>query len=170
MAVGVLSALLGVDRLQGAAVSARFTILPATLEEANAFVLQYHRHHPPVQGHKFSLALASVASGEIVGVAIIGRPVARALDTGLSLEVTRLATDGTLHACSALYAAAWRATRALGYNRLGTYILASEPGTTLRAAGWRLVGQTTGDTGDRRGRPRVDVHPLQAKLRWEVTA
>lgn len=74
------------------------------------------------------------------------------------------------NACSLLYAAAWRAARALGYRRLVTYILASEPGTSLRAAGWRCVAQTSGGTWDRPSRPRVDLHPLQAKLRWEAGA
>ena len=41
--------------------------------EANEFVRQYHRHHRPVTGHKFSIAAAS--GGEIVGVAIVERPV-----------------------------------------------------------------------------------------------
>ncbi|EPL0580229.1 XF1762 family protein [Pseudomonas aeruginosa] len=99
---------------------------------------QHHRHHGPVQGHKFSLGLA--ADGRIVGVAIVGRPVARHLDDGMTLEVTRCCTDGARNGCSKLYGAAWRATRALGYRRLLTYILASEAGASLRASGWHLVG------------------------------
>ncbi|HBO7587772.1 DUF4406 domain-containing protein [Pseudomonas aeruginosa] len=89
-------------------------ICPITLVEANAFVEQHHRHHGPVQGHKFSLGLA--ADGRIVGVAIVGRPVARHLDDGMTLEVTRCCTDGARNGCSKLYGAAWRATRALGYH------------------------------------------------------
>ena len=96
-------------------------LVPITLKEANAFVERYHRHHKPVAGHKFSIA---ASDGEkIVGVAIVGRPVSRYLDNGLTLEVNRLCTDGTRNACSFLYSAAWRAARNLGYKKLITYIL-----------------------------------------------
>lgn len=95
-------------------------VCPVSLKEANAFVEQHHRHHKPVVGHKFSIACTD---GEnIVGVAIVGRPVARYLDDGWTLEVNRLCTDGTKNACSFLYAAAWRAVRAMGYHKLITYI------------------------------------------------
>lgn len=144
-------------------------IVPVTLQEANAFVAAHHRHHRPVVGHKFSLGAAR--NDEIVGVAIVGRPVARLLDDGLTLEVTRCCTDGTANAPSMLYAAAWRAARAMGYRKIGTYILASESGTSLRAAGWHLLARrTTGRSWSWSGRPRVDLHPREPKLRFEVNA
>lgn len=96
-------------------------ICPVSLKEANAFVAENHRHHKPVTGHKFSIACAD--GEKIVGVAIVGRPVSRHLDDGWTLEVNRLCTDGTRNACSMLYAAAWRAARAMGYHKLITYIL-----------------------------------------------
>ena len=108
-------------------------IVPMTLKEANAFVEQNHRHHGKVVGHKFSIGLSD--GEKIVGVAIVGRPVARHLDDGWTLEVNRLCTDGTRNACSMLYAASWRAARAMGYKKLITYILDSESGTSLKAAG-----------------------------------
>lgn len=143
-------------------------IVPCDFDEACAFVARHHRHHRPPKGAKFSIAVA--VDGAVVGVAIVGRPVARALDDGLTLEVTRCATDGTRNACSKLYGACWRAALALGYRRLGTYTLASESGASLRAAGWKIVGQTRGRSWDCPSRPRVDKHPTQAKLRWEVSA
>lgn len=91
-------------------------ICPMTLKEANAYVEQYHRHHKPVVGHKFSIGCSD--GEKIVGVAIVGRPVSRHLDDGWTLEVNRLCTDGTRNACSMLYAAAWRAAKAMGYKRL----------------------------------------------------
>jgi hypothetical protein len=142
--------------------------VPLALSEANAFVAQHHRHHRPVVGHKFSIGAAM--GDAIVGVAIIGRPVARMRDDGLTLEVTRLCTDGTRNACSFLYGAAARAAFALGYKRIGTYILASEPGTSLAAAGWRQIGETSGGSWSRDSRPRVDKHPTQAKMLFEVSA
>ena len=142
------------------------SLCPISLKEANAFVAQLHRHHKPVPGHKFSIA---VTDGERVrGVAIIGRPVARHADNGATLEVNRVCTDGAKNACSMLYGAAWRATKALGYQRLITYTLPEEGGASLRAAGWRLIGETGGGRWSRNNRPRVDTHPLQQKLKWEA--
>ena len=139
---------------------------PITYPEACKFIKQYHRHHLPPQGWKFGVA---VNDGEkVVGVITVGRPVARHLDDGWTLEVTRSCTDGTPNANSKLYSAAWRATRALGYKRLITYTLQSEPGTSLRAAGWKLVGKAGGGTWNRKSRPRVDTHPVGQKLLWEA--
>ena len=141
------------------------TVVPIELSEANAFVRRHHRHHGPVVGHKFSLG--AVASGAIVGVVIVGRPTARHRDDGETLEVVRLCTDGTRNACSFLYGAAARATFALGYRRIGTYILASEGGASIKASGWRMLGETGGGSWSRSSRPRVDKHPLQSKLLFE---
>ena len=111
----------------------------------------------------------AVSEGEAVrGVAIIGRPVARMLQDGWTAEVTRLCTLGDKNACSMLYAASWRAARALGYRRLITYTLQREGGASLRASGWKLVGAAGGGTWDRKNRPRVDTHPLEQKQLWEV--
>lgn len=136
------------------------------LDEANEFVRLYHRHHKPVVGHKFSIGAA--VDGKIVGVAIIGRPVARGRDDGVTLEITRLCTDGTRNACSFLYGASAKAVFALGYKRLGTYILASEPGTSLTAAGWRMIAEVKGRSWSCPSRPRVDRHPTQDKLLFEA--
>ena len=104
-------------------------LIPVSLAEANAFVAQHHRHHKPVTGHKFSIGCT--ADGQLVGVAIVGRPVSRYLDDGQTLEVNRLCTDGTKNACSMLYAAAWRAARAMGYRKMITYILETSLQMTL---------------------------------------
>jgi hypothetical protein len=135
------------------------------LDEANAFVEQHHRHHKPVVGHLFSIAVEK--DGAIVGVVIVGRPVSRHRDDGLTAEVTRLCTDGTKNACSFLYGAAARAAFALGFQRIGTYILATEPGTSLMATGWRMIGETRGKSWSVPSRPRIDKHPLQKRLLFE---
>ncbi len=142
--------------------------VPMTLSDANGFVARVHRHLGPVVGHKFSLG--AVLDGQLVGVVIVGRPVARERQDGWTLEITRLATDGTRNACSFLYGAACKATFALGYLRLGTYTLATEPGTSLIAAGWRRVGEVRGRSWSCPPRPRVDKHPTLDKLLWERTA
>src|SRR5579859_562950 len=109
-------------------------IRPCELRDANAFVERLHRHHKKVQGHRFSIGLWD--EDKLVGVAIVGRPVARMTDHTKVLEVTRLCTDGTKNACSALYSAAARVGKELGYERIQTFILESEPGTSLIATGW----------------------------------
>ena len=114
-------------------------IVPVSLAQANAYVTEHHRHHKKVPGHKFSLG---VHDGEkLVGVAIVGRPVARHYDDGMTLEVNRTCTDGTPNANSALYGAAWRAAKAMGYSRLITYTQDGESGASLKGAGWKIIGQ-----------------------------
>ena len=109
-------------------------IVPVNRDQAVAFISDWHRHHTPPIGYRYALG---VARGELlVGVATVGRPVARHFDDGLTVEVTRVATDGTEHACSALYGACWRAAKAMGYRRAMTYTHADESGASLRAAGW----------------------------------
>jgi hypothetical protein len=144
------------------------TVVPCTLREANSFVRRHHRHHGPARGHKFGVGAAD-ESGAVRGVAIVGRPVARAPDDGWTLEVLRVATDGFPNVCSCLYAACWRAAHALGYRRLVTYTLNTELGVSLRAAAWRCVGEAVGGRWSRRDRPRADDHPTQGKFRWEAT-
>ena len=144
------------------------SLVPCSVQDAREYVRQQHRHHaPPVSG---LFAVACAKGHAICGVAIVGRPVARMLQDGWTAEVTRLATDGSKNACSLLYGACWRAARALGYRRLVTYTLATEPGTSLRAAGWREVGRVEGRSWNCASRPRVDRHPTQDKIRWEATA
>lgn len=139
---------------------------PITFAEASRFVRLYHRHHLPSVGWKFGIA---VNDGEkVVGVVTVGRPVARHFDNGWTLEVTRCCTTGEKNAPSMLYGAAWRAAKALGYRRLITYTLKEEPGTSLFAAGWKVVGQTQGGSWDTPSRPRVDKAPIGIKTLWEA--
>ncbi|MBB4930651.1 hypothetical protein F4561_001471 [Lipingzhangella halophila] len=141
-------------------------IVPVSLRDAGEYVAVWHRHHPrPPRGHKFSLGVCN-AQGYLVGVAIVGRPVARGLDDARTLEVTRLATDGTANACSKLYGAAWRATRALGYDRLVTYTQHGESGASLRAAGWRPAAALP--PRESWNRPGAAGSGATARMRWEA--
>lgn len=140
-----------------------------SLKEANAFVAKHHRHHKPVVGHIFSLG--AVLGDTLVGVVIVGRPVARRRDNGSTAEVTRLCTDGTQNACSFLYGAASRAAFALGFHCIGTYILASESGASLVASGWRCLGVRGGGSWSRGARVReVNENITGLKLLFERTA
>ena len=143
----------------------RLVAVPVDFADAAAFVRLHHRHHTPPVGHKFSIGAES--DGNLIGVVIVGRPVARRRDDGRTLEVTRLCTIGERNACSFLYGAAARAAFALGYSRIGTYILKREPGTSLAAAGWKLIAETPGKSWSVPSRPRSDSHPLEPRLLFE---
>jgi hypothetical protein len=111
------------------------------LAEARRYVAEHHRHNEPPRGHKFSIGVATVPDGELVGVAIVGRPVARHFDNGRTVEATRVCTEGYPNANSMLYGAVARASFALGYCRVVTYTETGETGASLRAAGWRIVAE-----------------------------
>ena len=141
------------------------TLKPIGFAEACEFIAARHRHHRPPQGHKFSLGVVR-EDGVLVGVACVGRPVARNADDGFTAEVTRLCTDGTPNACSALYGAAARAAKAMGYRKIITYTLEEEGGASLRASGWFKDKVSAGGSWSRADRQREDKHPLTPKARW----
>lgn len=139
-------------------------IVPLTLKQANELIAKLHRHHKPVVGHRFSIGAEK--DGTLVGAAVVGRPVAREIEQYRTAEVTRLVTDGTKNACSALYSAAARICKEMGFDKIQTYILESEPGTTLKASGWIFESNTSGGDWNhswRKGR-RTD-QPMVKKQR-----
>lgn len=148
----------------------RLVVRPCTLKQANELISAIHRHHKPVVGHRFSIAVYD--GDKCVGVATIGRPVARKLDWNRIAEVTRLATDGTKNACSILYAAAARACEAMGFDSIQTYTLPEEGGVSLKAAGWTNEGMFGGGNwngsgnGENSHKNRRTDQPMQQKFRW----
>ena len=145
-------------------------VTPVSLADANSFVMRLHRHHSRTQGHKFSIGAVNL-DRKLVGVAICGRPVSRALDTGLRLEVTRLCTDGTHNACSFLYGACARIAKSMGYANIDTYTLPTESGSSLRAAGWQSMGEAGGSTwhNPKQGRHRLGPSLVPSvRIRWEL--
>lgn len=143
-------------------------LVHVTFADACGFVAMWHRHHAEPIGHKFSVGVANDTT--LVGVAIVGRPVARHFDDGRTLEVLRTATDGTHNCNSMLYGACWRAAAALGYRRLITYTQAGESGSSLRAAGWRVIASRLPRAGwDTPSRPREDRGTDRiARTLWEA--
>ena len=146
----------------------QLSVRPLTLKQANQFILNWHRHHKPVIGHRFSLGVYDQEQ-MLHGVVIVGRPVARnAGDPYQIAEVTRLATDGTPNCCSFLYGAAARISKEMGFSKIQTYILEDEPGVSLKASGWDLVATTTGGQWKHSdGKPRRVDQPDCKKTRWE---
>lgn len=147
---------------------ARF-LLPVPFGLAAEFTRAHHRHLPYApngRAHKFSVGLFDGV--QLVGVVMVCRPVARHLDDGCTLEVSRLCTDGTRNACSRLYAAALREARRRGYSRLVTYTLAREDGASLRAVGWRRVAARRARSWNMPGRPRRDKARPEARVLWEA--
>lgn len=142
-------------------------LVPVTRDAAVEFIARVHRHHGRPVGYRIAVG---VANGEqLVGVAVAGRPVSRHLDDGHTLEVTRVATDGTENACSMLYGACWRAAKALGYTTAITYTQAGESGSSLRAAGWLIDATLAPRAGwDTPTRRRTNAEPV-ARTRWRIT-
>jgi hypothetical protein len=140
-------------------------VIHLDLDDANQLVIDLHRHHKPVRGHKFSIG--AVGKFGLCGAAIVGRAVARMTDQKMTVEVVRLVTDGYHNACSFLYSAAARAADALGYAEIQTFILKSESGVSLRAAGWECMGPSKGGDWNRpsRGGRRTD-QPMEPKIKW----
>ena len=149
--------------------SPNIELTPITIRDAKAFVLQHHRHNKPPAGCKFSIG---VTDGEqIVGVAMVGRPVSRNLDDGRTAEVLRVCVldDAPKNTCSMLYGASWRAWKAMGGNKILTYTLTKELGASVRGAGWTIVHETRPQGWDRPNRPRKDqLIYSERKYRWEV--
>lgn len=153
------------------------TIRPCSLREANNFVEQNHRHNKSVTGHRFSISCYD--GDRLCGVAICGNPIARKLDDGLTLEIRRVCTDGTRNACTKLYGACCRAAKALGYRKVITYTLQSEPGTSLHASNFSIADDNCGGTSwNMPSRPREEYqetlfgverkYPDEKKVRWEI--
>lgn len=146
------------------------TLGPVRQKVAKAFIGEHHRHNPPPPGWKWGHGLYN--GDELVGICWVGRPVARALDHTQVLEVNRLCVRPDLdpelvwNACSMLYAAAAREAKGRGYQKLITYTLESEDGTSLRAAGWEQEATTRGGSWDTPSRRRTDRAPTCPKVRW----
>lgn len=143
----------------------RLRVVPCSIAQAKAFVETVHRHHGASTSARYALAVAD-EDGLVRGVALVGRPVARLLDDGWTLEVNRTATDGCPNACSALYGASLRLAKSLGYARLVTYTRQDEPGTSLRAAGWESEGPIRARSWNMPGRPRTDKTEIVRRERW----
>jgi len=144
----------------------KITAIPLTQKEANTFVDALHRHHKPTPGDKYRIGAA--VDEKLVGVIQVGRPISRIIDAaGDTVEVKRLCTDGTRNVCSFLLSAAARVAKELGYSKIITYILATENGTSLKAAGWTKTADTRGHKWDCKSRPRNTIAPVCAKQKWE---
>lgn len=164
------------------------TVVPITLPKANRYIAAWHRHHAPLEtihggtvrsnGGCVWFCIAAVADGRVAGVAVAGRPTNRNNDDGQTVEVLRVASDGTANVCSALLGSCARAAKAIGAARCITYTLDSEPGTSLKAAGWVREAdgiQSCWTKGRGKARPKGSgntiwrEHMAVDKVRWACT-
>ena len=148
----------------------KLKVIPVSLREANEFVENFHRHNKPTQGGKF--AIGAIYDNELIGVAVVGRPVSATLDDGLTAEVTRVCVvdHAPKNSCSFLYGRCWRIWQQMGGKRMVTYTLQEESGSSLRGAGWKIVGEVKPhDRWSARGGNR-NWQPIygQLKFRWEA--
>lgn len=144
----------------------RLWVRPGVRHEVAELLKAWHRHHGATTGYRFSIV--AMAGQRVCGAAIVGRPSARLTSSADVAEVTRLVTDGTPNACSLLYGRCATAAKAMGFARIQTFILESESGASLRAAGWRYDGDSAGGSWDRPSRGRTDDHPTEPKRRYVV--
>lgn len=142
-------------------------LVPVNRDQANAYIKAHHRHSKAVQGYRFAVGLA--VDDQLRGVAVAGRPVARALDDGRTIEILRVCTDGIRNGCTRLYGACCRAAAALGYHVAVTYTLEAEGGASLRAAGFRPVAQVRDRQWGCESRPREQRELIGDRIRWERT-
>lgn len=161
--------MINIERINVQANDTDTHICPITLRQAQAFVLEHHRHNDPPQGHKFSIGLSG--GGQLIGIVTAGLPIAKANNDGYTLEITRCCVlDGQRNANSKLYAAAIRAARAMGYRRVITYTLPDESGSSLKAVGFHIDGMTRSNKKgwDVPSRPRKKPtrYPYCSKIRW----
>ena len=147
-------------------------LVPISIKEANEFVANFHRHNKPTRGGKFAIA---ASNGErLVGVSIVGNPIARMLMDGFTAEVLRVCVldDAPKNTCSFLYGRCWRIWQQMGGKKMITYTLQTESGSSLRGAGWRICSEIGAlkDRSNWQSRPGRDWQPIygQAKFRWEV--
>ena len=145
-----------------------YTFIPLELKEANQFVDTYHRHNKHTQGHRFSIGLQK--NGELIGVAIIGRPVARMLQQKGTLEILRVCVkEGNKNANSIIYSRVRKIAQLLGYKKIITYTLKTESQSSLKAIGAQVVAETQPQSWDRKNRHREEQEIYkQPKLRWEL--
>ena len=143
-------------------------VVPIFQKQAFEFITNVHRHHIKPVGSIFQIGLCgSINSNSLIGVAVVGRPVARNSQDGFTCEVTRMCTDGSKNACSKLYSTCARIAGEMGYRKIITYILESETGVSLKASGWSFVRATPGKSWSVPSRERIDKHPLGVKHLYE---
>jgi hypothetical protein len=140
-------------------------------------VIEHHARLKSLVGYKFGVACINgpIDTGQLVGVAIVGRPLATHTQTTQpgTLEVLRVATWGDLrqNASSKLYSACAERAKSLGYDRLITATHADESAASLRIAGWQVIGirrrvETKGFASKKRKR-EAPKDPI-GKTRWAL--
>ena len=122
----------------------KYKIIPIGKREAAEFVEKHHRHNgysqrKLIEFAKIVLGARHSETGELIGVVVAGHPRARVLQERepFTMEIWRLCVkEGNKNACSFLLGAVCRAAKEMGYKKVITYTLISEPGSSLKAAGF----------------------------------
>lgn len=144
-------------------------VVPLTLRQANDFVELHHRHSARTANDGGKFAIGLTVDDELIGVAIVGRPVARMLAEVGTAEVLRLCVTPAAPkgACARLYARCKRIWQQMGGRRLVTYTLARERGASLRGAGFIIEAVVPARSWSTPSRPRpARALDREAKVRW----
>jgi len=150
------------------------TIQPITLKKANQIIKEFHRHNDVVVGCRY--CLAALHEDEIVGVAVVGRPLSRRLDDELTAEITRVCVkdNAPKNTNSFLYGRCWRVWQQMGGKRMITYTLQEESGSSLKAVNWKIIGETGGweqnkgwTTRESNKQKQMDMFNKDTKRKWK---
>lgn len=148
----------------------QLVLQPVTFRAAAAFVRRFHAHCGAPAGWRFGSAVWNGRT--MLGVVMVGRPVARGFNDRDMVEVNRLCIRRDVpaslrwNACSKLYGWAAAEAERRGYTRIITYTHDDEPGVSLRAAGWQQEAQIRGRSWNTRCRARTDRAAPVDKVRW----
>jgi len=149
----------------------RGRIIPLSLREANDFVDAHHRHSARTSNDGGKFAIGLEMAGELVGAAIVGRPIARLLQQPGTAELLRCcvgpgAPDGAGKQLNSRCKRIWQLMCGV---RLVTYTLSREAGGSLSGAGFRRVAEAHSNDSKWQQRGRA-ARPLadEPKTRWEA--
>lgn len=145
-------------------------VAPVPFGTARRFVARHHAHCGAPAVARFSFGAFNGPT--LMGVVIVGNPVARALMGRGIAEVNRLCIRRDLpralgwNIASMLYGAAAREAERRGFAKIMTYTRIDEAGTSLKASGWVAEARLRGRGWHGRHRPRSNKNAWVDKVRW----
>ena len=143
---------------------------PVRFTAARDFVRHHHAHCTAPAAWRFGQAILN--GGTMLGVVMVGNPVAPALNGRGTVEVNRLCIRRDIprvlawNAASQLYGWAAREAARQGWTHIITYTRADEDGISVRAAGWQQEARIRGRGWHSSRRARSNTNAWVDKIRW----
>lgn len=126
------------------------TNVKLSLQEAQSFVAENHRHSEPLKRHKFSIGAVDYKDSNaigfdvnsLLGIATVDVPSSKWNRRRDHVEIRRLCTKGQKDVASFLLGKAKSACFAMGYKCVITYTRPHESGISLKASGFWMQKAT----------------------------